>query len=177
MWPASVKAVGGSTEMSLVGYPLLVFFFFSCIYLPLLLCFQTHSGAYYSNCSLVLPAGPSILQVMLSVLLLFCRLCCFPEIAAFLSFFFFVCVCVNKRFTRSLHILALFSCSHTVECSVIACWFFYSLSAFSCRILYSISIRCNSVKVMQVQSPKLTLCVFRLCFAVRQRRLLVQACT
>lgn len=78
----------------------------------------------------------------------------FQKLLHFFLFFFFVCVCVNKRFTRSLHILALFSCSHTVECSVIACWFFYSLSAFSCRILYSISIRCNAVKVMQVQSPK-----------------------
>lgn len=146
-WVAALKC-------PLLDIPCSCSFFFSCIYLPLLLCFQTHSGAYYSNCSLVLPAGPSILQVMLSVLLLFCRLCCFPEIAAFLFFFSCVCVCVNKRFTRSLHILALFSCSHTVECSVIACWFFYSLSAFSCRILYSISIRCNAVKVMQVQSPK-----------------------
>lgn len=152
MWPASVKAVGGSTEMSFVGYPLLVFFFFfrasTC------LCF----------CAFKLTLVPTIATVHLFCLLALAsyKLCypfCFSfvDYAAFqklLHFFFLVCVCVNKRFTRSLHILALFSCSHTVECSVIACWFFYSLSAFSCRILYSISIRCNAVKVMQVQSPK-----------------------
>lgn len=177
MWPASVKAVGGSTEMSLVGYPLLVFFFFSCIYLPLLLCFQTHSGAYYSNCSLVLPAGPSILQVMLSVLLLFCRLCCFPEIAAFL-FFFFLCVCVwiNGSLAHSISWLYLVA---AIQSNVQLLHVGSSIHYLHFRVEYYTPFRSGAMlwKLCKYSHQNLSLCVFRLCFAVRQRRLLVQACT
>lgn len=140
----------------LLDIPCSCFFFFFFFRASTCLCF----------CAFKLTLVPTIATVHLFCLLALAsyKLCypfcfsfvdnaAFQKLLHFFSFFFFL-VCVNKRFTRSLHIVALFSCSHAVECSVIACWFFYSLSAFSCRILYSISMRCNAVKVMQVWSPK-----------------------
>lgn len=136
-------------------------------------------------CAFKLTLVPTIATVHFSCLLTLAsyKLCypfCFSfvDYAAFqkLLHFFFFLMCLNKRFTHSLQILALFSCSHTVECSVIACWFFYSLSAFlvSSTILHFDQVqRCESY-ASTVTKTYHSAC---LCFAVRQQRLLVQACT
>lgn len=89
MWPASVQAVGDSTELFLVGYPLLVFFKFFLA--STFLCF----------CAFELTLVPTVATVHLSCLLALasCKLSVlflFVDYAAFqklFHFFGFLFVC------------------------------------------------------------------------------------
>lgn len=179
MWPASVKAVGGSTELSLVGYPLLVFFFFFFFRASTCLCF----------CAFKLTLVPTIATVHLFCLLALAsyKLCypfcfsfvdnaAFQKLLHFFSFFFFLCVWINGSLAHSISWLYLVA---AMQSNVQLLHVGSSIHYLHFRVEYYTPFRWGAMlwKLCKYGHQNLLLCVFRLCFAVRQWRLLVQACT